>query len=129
MRRELFPIVACRDLSRTARWYQSVFAAEQAYQFPDDGEPVYLTLRVGDSSIALADGNGPNAYGSAAFPSSGHPVDLCVYVDDLDATLEAGARDGGELVVEAADMPWGERVGWLRDPEGIMLLAIQGETV
>ncbi len=127
MRRELFPIIACRDLGRTAGWYRQVFDAEQTYQFPEEGEPVYLTLRIGDSSVALADGTGPNAYGSTAFPSSGHPVDLCVYVDDLDATLTAGAAGGGELAVPAADMLWGERVGWLRDPEGIMLLVIQGE--
>jgi uncharacterized glyoxalase superfamily protein PhnB len=127
MRRELFPIIACRDLSGTTRWYRSVFEAEPSYQFPEEGDPVYLTLRVGDSTIALADGTGPNAYGSAAFPSTGHPVDLCVYVDDLDATLATGAGDGGDLVIPAADMPWGERVGWLRDPEGVMLLVIQGD--
>jgi uncharacterized glyoxalase superfamily protein PhnB len=40
--------------------------------------------------------------------------------------MTAGAR-GGAVVVPPADMPWGERVAWLRDPEGVMLLVIQAE--
>jgi lactoylglutathione lyase len=124
-RRELFPILACRDLGRTRDFYASVLGGSERYRFPDEGEPVYLTLRVGDSTLGLADGTGSTAYGESAFPTTGHPVDLCVYVDDLDATLAAAPRHGGALVADAADMPWGERVGWIRDPEGVHVLVIQ----
>jgi uncharacterized glyoxalase superfamily protein PhnB len=46
-------------------------------------------------------------------------------VDDLEATLAAAPQNGGVLVAEAADMPWGERVGWIRDPEGVYVLVIE----
>jgi uncharacterized glyoxalase superfamily protein PhnB len=90
-RRELFPILACRDLGRTRDFYASVLGGSERYRFPDEGEPVYLTLRVGDSTLGLA----------------------------------AAPRHGGALVADAADMPWGERVGWIRDPEGVHVLVIQ----
>ena len=125
-RRELFPIVACSDLPRTRAFYEEVLGGELAYAFPEDGEPVYLTLRVGDATLALAAGWGLTAYGEQALPASGHPVDLCVYVDDLDEVLGAAPRQGGALVVPAAHMPWGERVGWISDPEGVHVLVIQG---
>jgi len=126
-RRELFPILACRDLAGTTAFYAAVLGGVEAYRFPETGEVVYRTLRIGLSTIGLADGSGVTAYGEPAFPVSGHPVDLCVYVDDLDAVLAAAPRHGGALVAEAAEMPWGERVGWIRDPEGVHVLVIQDE--
>lgn len=125
-RRELFPILACRDLVGTTAFYETVLGGTIAYRFPEEGEAVYLTLAIGDSTLGLADGNGVTAYGEPAFPASGHPVDLCVYVDDLDAVLGSAPQHGGATVGPAADMPWGERVGWIRDPEGVHVLVIQG---
>ncbi len=60
-----------------------------------------------------------------SLPATGHAVDVCVYVPDLDSVLDAAPRHGGRLVVPATDTPWGERVAYLRDPEGTMLLVIQ----
>jgi lactoylglutathione lyase len=37
-----------------------------------------------------------------------------VYVDDLDATI-AKLRD--RLLREPQDMPWGERIAYVRDPD------------
>ena len=45
-----------------------------------------------------------------------------MYVTDVDTTYgEAGER-GFEQVVEPADMPWGERVAWIADPDGNLLM-------
>jgi len=126
-RRELFPILACQDLPTSRRFYAEVLGAGQQYQFPADGVPVYLTLSIGESTLGLAVGTGQNAYGERPLPATGHPVDLCVYVDDLDAVLAAAGQAGGALVAEAAEMPWGERVGWIRDPDGVHILVIQGD--
>ena len=51
-------------------------------------------------------------------PGPGPRGELFVYVEDVDATV-ASLRDAGARVVrEPADMPWGERVGFVADPEG-----------
>jgi uncharacterized glyoxalase superfamily protein PhnB len=123
-RGEVFPIVNCVDLAGTREWYERVLSGTVAYQFPDDGEPQYLTLRIGAGQVALGNGTAPAMYGETPLPASGHAVDLCVYVPDLDAVTTAAA---GAVVVPPADMPWGERVAYLRDPEGTMLLVIQDQ--
>jgi uncharacterized glyoxalase superfamily protein PhnB len=122
-RGEVFPIINCVDLRRTLDWYRRVLAGTVAYRFPEVGEAVYLTLRVGAGQVALAAGTGPAMYGEVPLPATGHAVDICVYVPDLD---EAVTR-AGSAVVPPAEMPWGERVAYLRDPEGTMLLVIQDE--
>ena len=60
-------------------------------------------------------------------PGPGPRHELFVYVEDVDATV-AALRDGGASVLRApADMPWGERVGFVADPEGnVVSLAASG---
>ncbi|HWR84391.1 MAG TPA: VOC family protein [Rhodoglobus sp.] len=123
-RGEVFPIVNCRDLPPAIEWYRRVLGGEVAYRFPDEGEPVYVTLRIGSGQVALGVGTGPAMYGGTPLPATGHAVDLCVYVPDLEAVL---AVAGESVAVPAQDTPWGERVAYLRDPEGTMLLVIQDE--
>ena len=123
-RGEVFPIVNCQDLVRAREWYERVLSGTVAYQFPEEGEPQYLTLRVGAGQVALGNGTAPALYGRTPRPATGHAVDVCVYVPDLDAVVGA-APDS--VVTPPADMPWGERVAYLQDPEGTMLLVIQDE--
>jgi lactoylglutathione lyase len=48
----------------------------------------------------------------------GPRFDLFVYVDDVDASI-AAMRDAGISVLrEAEDMPWGERIAFVSDPDG-----------
>ena len=44
--------------------------------------------------------------------------ELFVYVEDVDAALAGVGGAGGSVLKDAADMPWGERVGFVADPEG-----------
>jgi len=124
--RSVFPIINCTSIAPMHWFYANVFGGEVAYRFPPEGEAVYLTLKVGDGQIALGLGNDPAMYGETPLPASGHAVDICLYVADLDAAVAAADGAGGAVVTPPADMPWGERVAYLRDPQGTMLLVIQG---
>jgi lactoylglutathione lyase len=126
-RGEVFPIVHCLDLAVARTFYERALGGVEAYRFPPDGDPVYLTLRVGAGQVALAAGTSPAMYGEVPLPASGHAVDVCVYVPDLDAAVAAAPAAGGSVVVPPQDMPWGERVAYLRDPDGTMLLTIQDD--
>jgi predicted enzyme related to lactoylglutathione lyase len=123
----VFPIINCRDLAPMRQFYERVFEGEVSYSYPPEGEPVYQTLTVGDGLIALGLGNGPAIYGEVPLPATGHAVDLCLYVPDLDAVAASAEAAGGAVVTPPADMDWGERAAYLRDPQGTMLLVIQDD--
>jgi uncharacterized glyoxalase superfamily protein PhnB len=125
MEPRVFPILNCTDILNTRSFYERVFGAEQVYQFPEDGDPVYLSLAVGGGHIALGVGTNPAMYGEVPLPATGHAVDVCVYVPHLERVLEAASASGGRVAVPATETPWGERVAYVRDPEGTMLLVIQ----
>ncbi|MFF0902838.1 UNVERIFIED_CONTAM: VOC family protein [Kocuria sp. CPCC 205316] len=122
---ELFPIINCADLPAACAFYERVFRAVQTYRFPETGEPAYLVLQVGDGQLGLGVGTTEALYGDTPLPATGHAVDLCVYVEDLPAVVEAARRSGAAVPVDAQDMPWGETVAYVRDPEGTMLLVVQ----
>lgn len=124
-RDDVFPIVNCTDLDAARAWYERVLTGRLDYRFPDDGEAEFLTLRIGSGLIGLGRGTTPAMYGQTPRPATGHAVDVCVYVRDLDAVVAAA----GGAVVPPADMPWGERLAYLRDPEGTMLLVIEAAGV
>jgi predicted enzyme related to lactoylglutathione lyase len=124
-RGEVFPIINCKDLLATKAFYRTVFDGRQSYEYVHEGQEVYVTLDVGAGKIALGHGTGPAMYGETPRPATGHAVDLCVYVPDLDAAVAAAPAAGGRIAVEPQQMPWGERVAYLEDPEGTMVLAIQ----
>jgi lactoylglutathione lyase len=125
MEARLFPILNCTDILNTRSFYERVFGASQVYQFPETGDPVYLSLAIGGGQIALGVGTNPAMYGEVPLPATGHAVDVCVYVPDLDGVLGAAPAHGGRLAAPATDTPWGERVAYVQDPEGTMLLVIQ----
>lgn len=119
---EVFPIINCADVARTQHWYERVLGGTVGFRFPAEGDPEYVTLGIGAGQIGLGKGSGPALYGQTPLPATGHAVDICVYVPDLDHVVSAA---GGDVVMPPADMPWGERVAYLTDPEGTMLLVIQ----
>jgi PhnB protein len=53
---------------------------------------------------------------SEEFPASSAAFYL--YVADADAAMEKALTAGGEKIMDAADMPYGDRQGGVRDPSG-----------
>ncbi|WP_207453591.1 VOC family protein [Herbiconiux sp. SYSU D00978] len=123
---DVFPIINCRDVLQLRGFYERVFGATEIYRFPEGGDPVYVTVAIGDSHLALGLGTSPALYGETPLPATGHAVDVCLYVADLDGVVTAAREESVGVPVEPSDMPWGERVAYVQDPAGTMLLVIQG---
>jgi lactoylglutathione lyase len=102
-----FPIISVRDLTAVRRFYEQL-GFVQTYQFPPEGEPEFVAMDRGDSSIGIGAG------GAADVDRFGY----WVYVDDVDATLAALREAGAPMVTEPQDQPFGERVARTRDPDG-----------
>ena len=105
-----FPIISVRDLGAVRAFYEQL-GFVQTYQFPPDGEPGFVTMERGGSSIGIGAGGATDDDRFA----------LWVYVDDVDALLERLRGAGAPVVAEPEDQPWGERVAQLRDPNGTLV--------
>ncbi|MBB5754554.1 VOC family protein [Prosthecomicrobium pneumaticum] len=75
----------------------------------EDGTLMHASVRIGDSTLMIADG-------TPQWPS--FPVWLHVYVDDVDATYALALEHGATSVDAPADKPDGDRRGGIKDPTG-----------
>ena len=102
-----FPIITVSDLGAT-RSFSERLGFSQAYQFPPDGDPAFVTMERGASSIGIG----------AAGADTTDRFGYWVYVDDVDRALGGLVAGGAPVVAEPTGQPWGERVAQTRDPEG-----------
>jgi lactoylglutathione lyase len=109
-----FPIVFAQRPSVTADFYERLGFVRHV-QLPPEGEPGYIGLRRGSYEVAVVDMSWPaNQYGGTV--SAGVRFEMFVYVDDVEVAI----KDlGGNSIVlqEPADMPWGERIAYVSDPD------------
>ncbi|MET0812791.1 MAG: VOC family protein [Microbacterium sp.] len=108
--RSLFPILNSRDLPRLVAFYEAALGATVEYRFASGDEDDYVSLAFGNEALGI--GRVPDA------PTEGDRFALWFYVDDVDAAYDAWSAAGGSSVQPPADMPWGERVAQVRDPDG-----------
>ena len=105
------PIIVTADLDRLLAFYTELLGARELMRFPEDGPVFYVGLALGDSELGLS---------SDASVVAGEPgrMLLSIEVDDVDALLPMVAALGGTATSDANDMPWGQRVAHIKDPDG-----------
>ncbi len=105
------PTVVTANLERMLAFYSGLPGASETQRFPPEGPVFFVGLRIGDSDLALVSDEG------AAGAPAGRVL-LSVEVADVDGLLPRVADLGGELTGGPTDMPWGQRVAHLEDPDG-----------
>lgn len=108
------PIASTPDLPRLRAFYEKVLGATQTLRVPEDGPEFYVELRIGATTLGLVQEESTQI---------GAPVRIILSADvaDVDALLPTVASAGGVVSGRANDMPWGQRVAHVLDPDGNMV--------
>ena len=101
-----------RDVGRLLGFYQGLLDGEIGYRFPADGDPAFVTIRIGEDDLGIA------AAEAAPDRTGGQRFAMWIYADDYDAAIERIRAAGVAVVDEPADQPWGERMARVLDPDG-----------
>jgi predicted enzyme related to lactoylglutathione lyase len=80
-------------------------------RYPEDGDAFYIGLEVGNSELGLS--SSPEVR-----PGDPGRILLSIDVPDVDAVLPQVTELGGTAESGANDMPWGQRVAHIKDPDG-----------
>ena len=110
----IHPIVSTPDLRRLRAFYDKVLGATQTMRGPDRGRLFYVELRIGQTALGLVQQKGTE---------TGAPVRivLSAEVPDVDALLPTVESAGGAVRDQPQNMPWGQRVAPVLDPDGNLL--------
>ena len=105
------PILVTNDLDRLLGFYTGLLGAIENLRFPDDGPTFYVGLTLGDSELGISTDAGVQ-------PGSPGRMLLSIEVPDVDTLLGRVESLGGTATSGANDMPWGQRVAHITDPDG-----------
>lgn len=121
--RRVLPMLSVGSLERSLAFYAGLLGGAERFRFPPEGPAAFVTLAFGETELGLgALGAGPPLHGQPQRPATGHRIELCVYVDDLDATVERARAAQVPLLLPPTAQPWGERVAYLRDPDDNLVM-------
>lgn len=105
------PVIITADHDVLLGFYTELFGAEEVFREPAEGPAFYLGLRIGDTDLGLVVRDDVDA---GAAPR----IVLSIAVDDVQETLGRVTALGGSLHGGPNDMPWGQRVAHIKDPDG-----------
>ncbi|XVV17446.1 VOC family protein [Actinoplanes sp. CA-131856] len=108
---EMFPILTTPELGRSLVFYRDLLGGEVTYQFPPEGDPAYVSVRIGRSQVGIGQQDEPGVLANDR-------VTLWVYADDCDAGVDRLRAGGAEVLQEPVEQPWGERMATVTDPDG-----------
>jgi PhnB protein len=107
-----------KGAAEAIEFYKRAFGATELLRMPGpEGRIGHAELKIGDSHVMLADESpdmdflGPRSRG-------GTTVQLHLYVQDVDATVQKALAAGGKLTRAVEDKFYGDRAGTIEDPYG-----------
>ena len=113
-----FPVLYAKDVERVAGFYATLGFAEHFRLPGPDGAAGFIALRrEGGAELGVTTEDSPRMLAGVE-PGPGPRHELFVYVEDVDAAAASVEAAGGSVLKPPQDMPWGERVGFVADPEG-----------
>jgi PhnB protein len=112
------PYLIVRGGVRALDYYKRAFGAEERFRMDGPGGTIgHAEIQIGNSMIMLADEN-PAWNAKAPEVGTPPPVQLMIYVPDVDETFKRALAAGGQETQPIKDQFYGDRSGTLTDPFG-----------
>ncbi|MGH6659596.1 MAG: VOC family protein [Sphingomicrobium sp.] len=116
----IIPRLYCRDVEAEAAFCCEALGAEESLRRPGpDGRAQHALLRFGPAMLMIEAEN-KEVPTRPPKPDGSSPVVLYLYVEDVDAAVARALGFGSKLVMPVETHFWGDRIGWVQDPEGHM---------
>ena len=105
------PTIITAHLERMLEFYSGLLGANETQRVPEEGPVFYVGLRIGNTDLGMVSD-------SAVADAPAGRILLSIEVRDVDALLPRVPGLGGEITGGPNDMPWGQRVVHIKDPDG-----------
>jgi lactoylglutathione lyase len=110
------------DPAAAAAFYEGTFGLRTDFVVP--GEYAQMdtgATKLGFATYALARGNFDGGVHRAGNDGPPPNVEIVLVAEDVDAAYRVAVDAGCEPLAEPVDKPQGQRVGWVRDPFGLLV--------
>jgi uncharacterized glyoxalase superfamily protein PhnB len=115
------PYLFYDDVARAVRFLADAFGLEERFVDRDpSGQIQHAQLGLGDGVVMLGGTGTHEGYRPRKSPAAlgGLNGGVYLFVDDVDAHARRAAQVGARILMQPADMHWGDRLYCAEDPEG-----------
>lgn len=112
-----FPVLYAQDVELVAGFYARLGFEEHFRLAGDTGDAGFIALRREAAELGVTAEASPRLLAGVE-PGPGPRHEFFVYVDDVDDVPNELQSAGAVTLRDPADMPWGERLAFVQDPEG-----------
>lgn len=112
------PYLSVQGAAEAIAFYKKAFGAKEVMRMPGPkGKIGHAEIQIGDSRIMLAD-EFPEMNFRSPRSVGGTPVNIHLYVENVDKVMKKALASGAKAVRPVADQFYGDRGGSLEDPFG-----------
>ncbi len=112
------PYLCIKDAAKAIDFYKKAFGASEVMRMEQpDGRIGHAEVRIGDSHVMLAD-EFPEMSFRSPKTIGGSPVNLLLYVEDVDGVVKRAVSAGAKLTRPVENKFYGDRAGSIEDPFG-----------
>jgi PhnB protein len=112
------PYLFIGGAAKALDFYKQAFGAQELMRMPGpDGKVGHAEIQIGDSRVMLAD-EYPDMGARSPQSIGGSPVNLMIYVDDVDTVFARAIAAGAKEDRPVKNQFYGDRSGSLTDPFG-----------
>lgn len=112
----LQPVIVTPSLPPLLAFYKALLGAVEISRVPEDGPAFYVGLQIGNAELGLVTDGDADISAPQRILLNVNVADL--NVGDVDGLLEHVEVLGGRVLGPSNDMPWGQRVAHIQDPDG-----------
>ena len=112
--------ITCTDLAASIRFYRDAIGFAVAQQFENEGKVVAAVIVAGNIQIVLNQDDGKLGWDRIKGQGCYLQINVPSYAD-VDGAAERIKANGGTLLSEPADRPWGARMFQFKDLDGFKL--------
>lgn len=111
------PYLICKNAEAAIEFYKKAFGAVELFRIGEPGMVGHAEMKIGNAIFMLADEH-PQIGAVSPGTLGGTPVQLMVYVDDVDAFAANAIAEGLTVLRPVEDQFYGDRSGQFKDPFG-----------
>ncbi|MBI2761975.1 MAG: VOC family protein [Chloroflexi bacterium] len=113
------PYLIVDGAAAAIEFYKKAFGAVELFRMDGpDGSIMHAEIKIGTSPIMLSD-EAPRMGARSATTIGGSPVNIMLYVEDVDALSAQAEKAGAKVVRPVTDQFYGDRSGTFEDPFGL----------
>ena len=118
-----YTIIYVEDVEKTIAFYEAAFGFERKFLTPekDYGELISGETTLAFASLELGDSNFEKGFTPQRTDTSPIGIELAFVTETIEEDFQKAIKAGATEYEMIKSKPWGQKVGYLRDINGVLL--------